>query len=148
MREINELLRDAVMDVIEEYSGITGIRTKIARMMIGTNSQSLLHSWLNNTNNTNLGFKPISRIAESFGYDVKVVFVNRDDKEVMEGIDELNKSFVNFMKEVLSNRLQKYRDESYNKSKNENDKNIISKIEKIEELFMENEEYANMVKSY
>ncbi|MEM4385323.1 MAG: hypothetical protein QXD03_02110 [Candidatus Anstonellales archaeon] len=149
MKKVNDSLRETILEVAESFSVISGVRSKISRSLVGTNSQTLFLNWLNEKKKCDFGYKPISKIARSLGYKVKIVFIKEDDSETEKFIDETNSKFMEDAKHILSNYLKRFIEEKENGSKKRILKpDIAGEIANMyDDLFMENDTYAKLVKS-
>ncbi len=104
--DINLLLKEIINKIIEKYSNFTGIKSKIARILMGTNNQPAFLKWINDeTNSINFGIKPLSRIAESAGYKVLITFVDKQDTELTKICQDQNIKFVGMLQEAVEDYL-------------------------------------------
>ncbi|MEM4385551.1 MAG: hypothetical protein QXD03_03280 [Candidatus Anstonellales archaeon] len=148
MKKINSSLRETILDIAENFSVISGVKSKISRSLVGTNSQTLFLNWLNERKKCDFGYRPISKIANSLGYKVKIIFIKNGDSEIEDFIDETNKKFMEDAKNILSNYLKKFIEDRENGKKKTLDPEIAEEIANIyDDLFMENDSYAKLVKS-
>lgn len=128
-QNINLLLKETVNRIIEKYSNFTGIKSKVARILMGTNNQPAFLKWINDNDNTiNFGIKPLSRIGESLGYKVIVTFVEKDDNKMTQLSEEYNLKFINHLESAVNNYLENI--ETNTKSIKTTDK-IVSEYEDL-----------------
>jgi len=102
-KEINDLLRNIIRDAIVENSTIQGIKHKIIRALVGQQGVAAMNKWLNNQGDKiyDFGVKPLSRIAESCGYKLHLVFVRENDTNNIENINALNYKYAEHLSQLI-----------------------------------------------
>lgn len=112
-KELNELLRNTVGDIIQEHDTVRGIKNKIIKALIGNQGLASMAKWLGfaqkkdpNEKIYDFGVKPLARIGESCGYTLQLVFVKEDDHENIERIKDLNYKFAQRLHELLTEFVQ------------------------------------------
>lgn len=101
--EINDLLREMITTLIR--AGWTKI--KIAKILLGTNGQSQIGHLLNETNRSDLGIKPLTKIANLLDFEILIAFNSVDNTVLAEKIELQNLNFMTTLKETIENYLTK-----------------------------------------
>jgi hypothetical protein len=100
--EFNNFLKNIINDIISENEFIPNVKQKISRILLGTNRQSSVNSWLDGKRDTPYGIKPLSKLGEIFGYDVCVVMVKKSDDKTKDDLYRINLDFLkNFRVEMI-----------------------------------------------
>jgi len=126
-QKLNVLLKETIGSILEKYSNYSGIRTKIARILIGANSQPSILKWLDDKTNTlNFGISPLSKIAQSAKYKVLITIVPDEDTEITQLCQNKNIEFATKLKQLII----EYLEDSTPSSKAQIDK-LVSKYDEI-----------------
>jgi len=103
VEEVNESLREMIGTLIQ--AGWT--KTKIAKILLGTNGQSQIGHLLNEDKPSDLGIRPLTRIANLLDFDVLIAFNNSDNSSLAKKIEQQNLNFISTLKETIENYLTK-----------------------------------------
>jgi len=103
VEEVNESLRDMIKTLIQ--AGWT--KTKIAKILLGTNGQSQIGHLLDETNQSDLGLRPLTKIANLLDFEILIAFNSTDNTVLSEKIEQQNLNFISTLKETIEKYLTK-----------------------------------------
>ena len=98
-KEINNKLRTLIENKI--ISGF--LKTDLCGVLLGSSRYSHFDKFL--SNKVDFGLKPLQRIAQTFGYEMQIVFVPSEDEESLNSIVEANNSFIESLDVLLNEEL-------------------------------------------
>jgi hypothetical protein len=134
--EFNTSLRNTIINIINLYDGDSGIRTTIFKSLIGNQGLSTMAKWIDTTDSDkiyNLGIKPLTKVADSTGYNLRIVFVPKKEKntiEIDQYIDSLNISFLDYAKQLIHNMINQVNYNNIKHSKNDNVSKLVKNVMK------------------
>jgi len=103
VEEVNESLRDMISTLIQ--AGWT--KTKIAKILLGTNGQSQIGHLINESEPSDLGLRPLTKIANLLDFEVLIAFNSTDNTVMAEKIELQNLNFISTLKETIEKYLTK-----------------------------------------
>ena len=103
IEEVNESLREMISVLIN--AGWT--KTKIAKILLGTNGQSQIGHLLNETKQSDLGIRPLTKIASLLDFEILIAFNNIENIKLAEKIEQQNLNFISTLKKTIENYLTK-----------------------------------------
>ena len=112
--QLNTHLRDIVNSVLTEFSNVYGIKNRLLKAIIHSNSIASISRWINSGDDPtphDLGLIPLERIAKTCDYELHLAFVHKDDIDSKHTISNINyrffeefekviKEFVNYQPEI------------------------------------------------
>ncbi len=141
-KEFNTQLRNIIINISSIYDGETGLKTTILKSLSGNQGLSTMIKWIDTTNPDkiyNLGIKPLTKIADSMGYNLHLVFVPKEGENVPtieQYLTSLNISFMNITKQLIHNMINKI---NYNEIKYP----TSNKVSKVVQKVMDSIDYDN-----
>lgn len=103
--EVNSILRNKILHLINEG----WLKTHIGRVLLGSNGQAHLNHFLKEDTKSghpnDFGVKPLQKIASVIGYNVRIVFVPKNQHETEEHLEQLNMHFIEDLDQSLINYL-------------------------------------------
>lgn len=94
--EINEQLRLMINELVN--AGYK--KTIIGKLILGTSGYAPIMKYLTEED-INFGVKPLSKVGDTIGYKLHLVYINDENKELSEEIQNMNSQFFNELKEAL-----------------------------------------------
>ena len=81
-------------------------KTKIAQILLGQNGQTQINNLLKPNNASNLGIKPLTKIAELLDHDILIDFNERDNLKFIEQIEQKNIKFIKSLETAIQDCLE------------------------------------------
>ena len=132
--DFNTLLRDTITNIINLYDGDSGTKTTIFKSLIGNQGLSTMAKWINTSDSDkiyNLGIKPLTKVGDSIGYNLRIVFVPKKEKnttEIDQYINSLNVSFMEHAKQLIHNMVNQVNYNEIKHSQNDNVSKIVKQV--------------------
>lgn len=102
LKDINYNLINMIQTLVS--AGWT--KTKISQILLGSNGQTQINNLLKPNNTSNLGLKPLTKIAELLDHDILIVFNEHDNSEFAEQIEHKNIKFIKSLEVAVQNCLE------------------------------------------
>ena len=104
IREVNSILRDRINSLISKG----WFKSHIGKVLLGSNGQAHLNHFISlkedNTYN-DFGIKPLEKIAHVIDYEIRLVFVPKNNHSITDSINDANMEFFDALNESLVNYL-------------------------------------------
>lgn len=96
--ELDNHLRDLVNSLLAQgYK-----QTNIGRLLLGTNGYAPMSKFLSPSSNHNFGIKPLTKIGNLLGYNLKLVYTDPNtDSEINNVVEKKNKEFFQKLQQEL-----------------------------------------------
>lgn len=103
--EINDQLKNLVSDLV----GLGYKKTVIGKLLLGTSGYAPILKFLDEEGEANadlnLGIKPLDKVGQTIDYELKLVYVKKDNTAMINGIQEVNNTFFEELKLGLVNYM-------------------------------------------
>lgn len=99
--DVNENL----ITIINQLINTGWSKTKISQILLGANGQTQINNLLK-ADGSNLGIKPLMRIAELFDCSISLVFDDQKDSQFTELVEQRNIQFLKNLKTAVTNCLE------------------------------------------
>lgn len=100
--ELNDYLREQFNKLVEKGHK----KTVIGKLLLGANGYAPILKFLENTEDSiHFGVKPLTRIGEIIDYELKLVYVKKENTELIEKITEQNIEFGEAINEAIDEYL-------------------------------------------
>lgn len=103
--EVNSILRNKILGMINQG----WLKTHIGKVLLGANGQAHLNHFLKGNDETgksnDFGVKPLQKIANVVGFDVRIAFVPQGNHDIEEHLSTINMNFITELEDALLNYL-------------------------------------------
>lgn len=93
IEDLNTVIRETLTKIIK----LGHSPGQIARLLLSFNGPVALSEFMRHTDPREFGLKPLTRIGDVLGYQLKLVYVKEDNHELNETLDNVNLLFADDM---------------------------------------------------
>lgn len=100
-------INDQLKLVISELVNLGFKKTVIGKLLLGSSGYAPIMKYLDDESDESVrfGVKPLTKIGTTIGHELKLVYVKKDNIEIINEIENINNSFFAELKDALINYM-------------------------------------------